>query len=550
VVHHVCSCSRDHRHGGSPVMRRLLAEAPTRIELEEPKVLLPETKEMAEAPSTEEMEKAKRFTEGSKISEVLSPSTNVESIKNQKGPAVTLKRKRMVTVLDVLETIESSNTTPKKTAETSEAPRQQAETDTGLSKPTKEEKISEPIPVEEISAVAPEASPAVPDYIVRHASGKKLSEKEKQEAQFYAQKLKYPKGALIFNGSGEEDFLYCLPDSKEISVCREISKSFGFPTLEDGLSVLSKDESADSLAYNSLKVQNLRPSDFLLKSKFSVCLNVLTHTHLSLQGLILSNALRAQKDAEDEGCAIALSNLRSEVIELRNEGLEKDKILHSLVNRIKEDEATFKSQAEAQKLEIEDLRRQLARAKEERMLEETRREISDQWANHLEGTVEELRSSKKRCYNKSMDCVKKLKASFTSVGAFSSEENFTIGNPEGPIEWISHEAEAFEEILNSRGDICAFSGARGIATILEKKGCEHVKILAQSKATLLSEDTKDPSAEASMVGGKFFTDIWDNGGREMAREIIQRSEKGIHEARKIAEAAEKSTGSEGQIGIN
>ena len=70
-------------------------------------------------------------------------------------------------------------------------------------------------------------------------------------------------------------------------------------------------------------------------------------------------------------------------------------------------------------------------------------------------------------------------------------ENFTRGNPEDPIEWINHEAEAFEEILNSRGDICAFSGARGIATILEKKGCEHVKILAQSEATLSFEDAKD-----------------------------------------------------------
>jgi hypothetical protein len=66
-----------------------------------------------------------------------------------------------------------------------------------------------------------------------------------------------------------------------------------------------------------------------------------------LQGLILSNALRAQKDVENEGCTIALSNLRSEVIELRNEGLEKDKILHSLVDKIKEDEAAFKVQAEA-----------------------------------------------------------------------------------------------------------------------------------------------------------------------------------------------------------
>jgi hypothetical protein len=83
---------------------------------------------------------------------------------------------------------------------------------------------------------------------------KMLSEKEKREAQYYAQKLKYPKGALIFNGSGEKVFLYCLQDSKEISVCREMGKSFGFPMLEDGLSVLSKDELADSLACNSLKV--------------------------------------------------------------------------------------------------------------------------------------------------------------------------------------------------------------------------------------------------------------------------------------------------------
>jgi hypothetical protein len=54
---------------------------------------------------------------------------------------------------------------------------------------------------------------------------------------------------------------------------------------------------------------------------------------------------------------MALNNLRSEVIELRNEGLEKDKILNSLLNKIKEDEATSKTQAEAQKCEIEDLQK-------------------------------------------------------------------------------------------------------------------------------------------------------------------------------------------------
>ena len=97
--------------------------------------------------------------------------------------------------------------------------------------------------------------------------------------------------------------------------------------------------------------------------------------------------MRAQKNAEDESYNIAFNNLRTEVIKLRNEALEKDKILLTLVDKIKEDEATSKAQAEAQKREIEDLRKQLARAKEEHTHEETKREISEQWANHLEKTL-------------------------------------------------------------------------------------------------------------------------------------------------------------------
>jgi hypothetical protein len=75
------------------------------------------------------------------------------------------------------------------------------------------------------------------------------------------------------------------------------------------------------------------------------------------------------------------------------------------------------------------------------------------------GCDKELRESKERCFEKSLDCVKKLKTSFSKVGAYSSEENFIRGDPEGVIEWISEEAEAFEKILNNHGDICAFSGA-------------------------------------------------------------------------------------------
>jgi hypothetical protein len=58
----------------------------------------------------------------------------------------------------------------------------------------------------------------------------------------------------VFNGTDEDDFLYCLPDNKEISICREIAKRMGFPKLEEGLSTMSKDDLADSLTYNCIKV--------------------------------------------------------------------------------------------------------------------------------------------------------------------------------------------------------------------------------------------------------------------------------------------------------
>jgi hypothetical protein len=269
----------------------------------------------------------------------------------------------------------------------------------------------------------------------------------------------------------------------------------------------------------------------------------------SLQGLILSNALRAQKSTEDEGCTIALSNLRSEVIELRNEGLEKDRILISLVNIIKEDEAKYNVQAEAQKVEVEDLRRYLAEANENYALAQANREISEYWKNRLEKNVEELRESKEKCFEKSLDCVKKLKTSLSKVGAYSSEENFIRGNPEGVIEWISGEAEAFEEILNDRGDICAFSGAWGISAILEKAGCDHVKAIVQAKAAFSLDDTKDPSAEATLVGGKFYSDVWVNGGRELANEIIKKNEKDTHDAWEEAKQAEEAAEPERHIGI-
>jgi hypothetical protein len=70
----------------------------------------------------------------------------------QKGPAVTPKRKRMVNVLDVLEIIKSSSSTPRKIAEAqkaqiettnsgAEATKHHAEIETGTSESAKEKSL-------------------------------------------------------------------------------------------------------------------------------------------------------------------------------------------------------------------------------------------------------------------------------------------------------------------------------------------------------------------------------------------------------------------------
>jgi hypothetical protein len=210
-----------------------------------------------------------------KMPEILSPPTEAKLPKVQKASAATPKRRRMANVLDaILETTKALSPAPtKKVAEAAkaqaetetkqaeiEATKTQAETEVGTSAPaaTKpampREKMVGQIVSEKIETPAPEAPIENIDYIVRHASGKKLSEDEIAEARHYAQKLKYSKGALVFNGSNEDDFLYYLPDNKEIFVCREIVRSMGFLKLEDDLSIFSKDDLADSLAYNNIKV--------------------------------------------------------------------------------------------------------------------------------------------------------------------------------------------------------------------------------------------------------------------------------------------------------
>jgi hypothetical protein len=139
----------------------------------------------------------------------------------------TLRKRRMDSVLDVV--LESVKTPPPTSAE---APGEKIEdvrgvvttsissvhAEAGPSEAAPEKLVEESLP-ERPTTLAPKAPPQSDlNYTVRHALRKQLSAEQVAETQHYAKELKYPQGSLVYEGDNHDDFLYCLPDSKEVNV--------------------------------------------------------------------------------------------------------------------------------------------------------------------------------------------------------------------------------------------------------------------------------------------------------------------------------------------
>jgi hypothetical protein len=202
--------------------------------------------------------------------------------------------------------------------------------------------------------------------------------------------------------------------------------------------------------------------------------------------------LKPQKECEDESTKIAFGNLRSEVMTLRNETLGRYKILLSLVERLKTNEANLEkfseadqkilklekekeadekciadleyalsAQVELHKFEVARLEKKLDEVTENFNVEQAKHEISDTERYRVQKNVEEVREAKEEWYSIAMQCSDKLKNAFAKVGTFSTEQNFIRGDPEGVVKWIEGEIEAFDEVLNGRGDflpVCVLEG--------------------------------------------------------------------------------------------
>jgi uncharacterized protein (DUF342 family) len=98
--------------------------------------------------------------------------------------------------------------------------------------------------------------------------------------------------------------------------------------------------------------------------------------------------------------------------------------MFSLVDRLKTSEAQLKAQAEAHEVEVEGLKKKLVEMNEDFEVAKAKKEISEMETTRVQKNIEEIRDSKEKCYEISMDCSKRLKYSFAKVGAYSSEQRF------------------------------------------------------------------------------------------------------------------------------
>jgi hypothetical protein len=185
-----------------------------------PKVMGQEKAESAEPPKHPAEAKEKtveepELEESPGLPKILSPPPEPELPKMSKIPAITPKMRRMASVLDAI--IESTRvSTPasieeKNIKEATEAITTRVEVKVGPSVPAETGPVetvgkeTEQGPLDaalilekegapkKVKSPTPEASTKELDFIIRHASGKQLSEEQIAEAKHYARELKYPK---------------------------------------------------------------------------------------------------------------------------------------------------------------------------------------------------------------------------------------------------------------------------------------------------------------------------------------------------------------------
>jgi hypothetical protein len=116
---------------------------------------------------------------------------------------------------------------------------------------------------EQVMALVPDKGKKIVDaaseekyFELQNLIGQELSEAEKKELQEYDISCGYQPGAMLFGGIDEEA-LGCIRDRTRAKVIDTLSKSVGFPKLEDDISSYRRQHIVGSLFYSNFRVKFL-----------------------------------------------------------------------------------------------------------------------------------------------------------------------------------------------------------------------------------------------------------------------------------------------------
>jgi hypothetical protein len=140
-------------------------------------------------------------------------------------------------------------------------------------------------------------------------------------------------------------------------------------------------------------------------------------------------------------------------------------------------------------------------------VKKVKKEIATKEKDCLQGIGDELQSSREECFSKATQCSERLNDIFALVGARWHEKHYANRDMVEVLKWVDGEVEAFGEILSTREDYCAWIGARNTTSILQKPGCNHVKVCCDPSFPLSLDGVRKPSVEASNLGRRFFSRV-------------------------------------------
>ena len=63
-------------------------------------------------------------------------------------------------------------------------------------------------------------------------------------------------------------------------------------------------------------------------------------------------------------------------------------------------------------------------------------------------------------------------------------------------------------------------GARGAVSLLEKSGYEHAKTIIHPNFIVSAHDIEEPWGKVVALGGKFYSEVWLGGGREVKKRLF------------------------------